>query len=69
MNKKVVGKLTRKNSQVTDIPNNSSKARQIPEINKSKMIYTMEEAIEAAGFGIFQIKLICMTGFAYVTFP
>jgi len=25
----------------------------------------MEEAIEAAGFGIFQIKLIALTGFAY----
>ncbi len=33
-------------------------------ISKPK-VYTMEEAIEAAGFGIFQIKLIALTGFAY----
>jgi hypothetical protein len=30
-------------------------------------VYSMEEAIEHAGFGLFQIKLILLTGFAYVT--
>ena len=29
-------------------------------------IYTMEEAVEKVGFGKFQIKLIAITGFAYV---
>lgn len=31
-------------------------------------VYSMEEAIEQAGFGLFQYKLVAITGFAYVIF-
>ncbi len=43
------------------------KAYKIAGIDKPNL-YTMEEAIEAAGFGAFLIKLIALTGFAYVKF-
>jgi len=67
-NNKVIKKMTAQNCQVNAISVDGRKTqKEIVGINKPKL-YTMEEAIEAAGFGIFQIKLIALTGFAYVTF-
>lgn len=60
-NKKVIDQKASEINQIKIKDTTSQKAQ------LSKNVFTIEEAIDHIGFGWFQIKLLLLTGFAYVS--